>query len=97
MRFIELDARKWRTVSDLYDALFIGIEAPTWHSRNLNALVDAMIFERIGVNAIDPPYTIRIVGTVALSSELKKEIEFTADAIRKVRRTDAYVEFEIAP
>ena len=93
MRFIELDASEWRTVLDFYNALLAALGAPNWYGRSLNALVDSMIFG--GINAIDPPYTVRIVGTAHLPSELKSEIDYTVDAIRKVRRTDAYVEFQI--
>ena len=52
MRIIELDATKWKTYDDFYNAPLPSIGAPKWHGQNLNALVDSMIWG--GINAVDP-------------------------------------------
>jgi len=72
MRVIELDATQWKSVGDFYDALLVAIEAPKEHGRNLNALVDSMIWG--GINALEPPYTIRISGAAMLPKDVRDEI-----------------------
>ena len=42
VRVIKLDAAKWRSIADFYDAILAALEAPHWHGRNVNALVDSM-------------------------------------------------------
>lgn len=73
MRIIELDATKWKRVPDFYDALLAAIGAPKSHGRNANALIDSMIWG--GINAVEPPYTIRISGTAILPKDLREHVE----------------------
>jgi RNAse (barnase) inhibitor barstar len=73
MQIIELDATKWKTVDDFYDALLASIGAPEWHGRNLNALLDSMIWG--GINALKPPYTIKIWGLANLPKDVRNEVE----------------------
>ncbi|MBC9884143.1 barstar family protein, partial [Bradyrhizobium sp. INPA01-394B] len=44
--------RRWR---DFYDALLAALGAPEGHGRNLNALIDSMVWA--GMNAVEAPYT----------------------------------------
>ncbi|WP_436216152.1 barstar family protein [Bradyrhizobium sp. LjRoot220] len=44
MQIIELNAENWRTWRDLYDALLTALGAPEGHGRNLNALIDSMVW-----------------------------------------------------
>jgi RNAse (barnase) inhibitor barstar len=60
MRWIELDGGSWTTALDFYTALLGALGAPKGHGRNINALIDSMIWG--GMNAVEPPYTIRIRG-----------------------------------
>lgn len=83
MRIIDLDATKWKTYDDFYDALLPSIEAPKAHGRNLNALVDSMIWG--GVNAIEPPYTIRISGAATLPKDVRDHVEMAKRALAKGR------------
>lgn len=53
MRVIELNAMKWKTVIDFYDALLAAIGAPAWHSKSPDALIDSMVWG--GMNAAEPP------------------------------------------
>ena len=53
MRIVELDAQEWKTALDFYSAVLAAIGGPSFHRRNLKALVDSMIWGRI--NAIEPP------------------------------------------
>ena len=72
MRIIELDGTKWKTVVDFYDALLSSIGAPKWHGKSPDALIDSMIWG--GINAVEPPYTIRISGLSAAPQELRDHV-----------------------
>src|SRR5579859_7937376 len=83
MHHIELDATKWKTVSDFYDALLSALGSPEWHGRNINALVDSMIFG--GINEISPPYTIRISGISRAPKDVRNHIELAEKSILEAR------------
>jgi hypothetical protein len=83
VREIELDASSWLTVHDFYDALLAVLEAPEWHGRNLNALIDSMIWG--GINTLKPPYRIKIVGSRCLPNDLKHNLTTAIQAIVKGR------------
>ena len=55
---VDLVAAEWVTALDFYEALLAALGAPEWHGRNVNALMDSMIFG--GINKIDPPMVVRI-------------------------------------
>jgi hypothetical protein len=74
-----LDASSWKTVSDFYDALLLAVGAPAWHGRNINALIDSMVFG--GINAVEPPYEVRIINTAELSEPINTEVMLVANAI----------------
>lgn len=100
MQTIDLDASKWKTYGDFYDALLPAIGAPKWHGQNLNALVDSMIWG--GINAVEPPYTIKISGAAVLPKAIKDHIETAKRALadaridyRKLRGGDVGVAIEI--
>lgn len=100
MREINLDASKWTTLLDFYDALFDALGAPDWHGRSINALIDSMIWG--GINRIEPPYLIRVRGTAHVPSALQDQIERARDyllearaEIRARRGRDVGLNFEI--
>jgi hypothetical protein len=102
MRIIELDAPNWRTPLDFYNALLVALGAPYWHGRSLDAVIDSMIWGQI--NAVEPPYTIRILGTQELTEDVRDELEAVKLALEEARgefRTrrghDAEIAFEITP
>ena len=99
MRVIELNAAKWRSKLDFYDALLNAIGAPPGHGHSANALVDSMIWG--GMNAVEPPYTVRIVGTAKLPDDIRNTIELVKQDLtdaraefRRVRGEDVEVQFE---
>ena len=47
MRVITLDAINWKNILDFYVDLLAALEAPAWHGRSINALIDSMIWGRI--------------------------------------------------
>ncbi len=79
MRIIELDATKWKTVLDFYHALLASIGAPAWHGMSPDALVDSMIWG--GINAVEPPYTIRISGLSTAPKEVRDHVELVKDVL----------------
>jgi hypothetical protein len=88
MREFELDATNWTTVHDFYDALFSAIGAPEWHGRNINALIDSMIWG--GINKVDPPYIIHIKGVGQLSKGVRDHIELAKNALQ-----EAHADFRV--
>ena len=102
MRTIELDATKWKTYDDFYNALLPSVGAPKWHGENLNALVDSMIWG--GINALEPPYTIRVSGSTMLPKHIRDHLERAKWALEEGRKDyqeqeggDVEVAIEIAP
>ncbi|MBC9878971.1 barstar family protein [Bradyrhizobium sp. INPA01-394B] len=100
MRIIELNASSWRTWRDFYDALLAALGAPEGHGRNLNALIDSMVWA--GMNAVEAPYTFRISGGEELSRDMIAEIDEISRAIaaaceerRALGRGDVEIGFEI--
>ena len=83
MRVIDLDAGGWRTVPDFYDALLEALGAPAWHGRSIDALLDSMIWG--GINAVEPPYTIRIQHIAAAPKDVADKIELVKQAITQAR------------
>lgn len=73
MRIISLDATSWKAVSDFYTALFDALGASQKHGRNPNALLDVLLWYP-DLNEVQPPYTIRILGTAGLSKDVRDEI-----------------------
>jgi hypothetical protein len=79
MRTIELDATKWKTVLDFYDALLGAIGAPKWHGKSPDGLVDSMIWG--GINAVEPPYTVRISGLSTAPKEVRDHVDLVKDVL----------------
>jgi hypothetical protein len=79
MRIINLDATNWKTVSDFYDALLTSVGAPQWHGKSPNALIDSMIWG--GINAVEPPYTVRVAGLSAAPKEVRDHVELVSSAL----------------
>ena len=102
MKVIELNATEWKTYDYFYNALLPSVGAPTWHGQNLNALVDSMIWG--GINALEPPYTIKIVGTKMLAGHIRNHVETARRALaearadyQKLRGGDVEVAIEVEP
>ena len=83
MKAIELRAQGWNTAVDFYDALLAAIGAPAWHGKNVNALVDSMIWG--GINSVEPPYEVRFCGVWNLASDIRREIEWAEQGIERAR------------
>lgn len=72
MKMNRISARDWTGIGDFYEAMLIAIEAPGWHGRNTNALIDSMIYGEI--NGLSPPYKITITDSDSLTSSLRNQI-----------------------
>jgi hypothetical protein len=83
VRIIELDATKWRTVMDFYDSLLAAVGAPKWHGQSPDALLDSMIWG--GINAVEPPYTIKVLGVAKLPKDVLDHVELVKRALAKAR------------
>ena len=92
MNLVQLDASHWKTGLDFHEALLAALGAPSWHGRNINALIDSMIYG--GINTIGPPLTIRVTGTANLPDDAKNELIFTILAFGSAQGTDKDVDFQ---
>lgn len=72
VRCITLDASKWITRLDVYEALLSALGSPDGHGRNINALIDSMVYGHI--NEIDAPYKIVVTCTKTISPEAASEL-----------------------
>ncbi len=79
MQTLNLDASEWTDITVFYDALLYALDAPFWHGRNINALIDSMVWGDI--NGIEPPYKICISNFQKASAEVREEIEALAKDI----------------
>ena len=102
MRLIELDATKWKKVLDFYADILRALEAPEGHGESIDGLIDSMIYGRI--NAVEPPYVVRVLDANSLPKEVRKHIETVKVALgearvqlRKWHKRDVDVSFEIRP
>lgn len=102
MRIIELDATKWKDGLDFYADLLRALGAPEWHSESVDALIDSMICG--GINAVEPPYIVRVLSADSLPKEIREHIETVKMALGKARvlhrrwqKRDVDVCFEITP
>jgi hypothetical protein len=87
-------------VNDFYDALLAAVGAPKEHGRSPDALIDSMVWG--GMNAVEPPYTIRISGAATLPKDVRDRVETAKRALaegrmdyQKLRGGDVEVEIEI--
>lgn len=87
MRIIELDASGWNTSNDFVSALKIAIGAPDWHGSSVNAFVDSM--GTGGINAVEPPYVVRVVNARHLGQDVIELIAAISSAVEKRRLYEA--------
>lgn len=102
MRVIELDASRWKSILDFYDALLPKLGAPVWHGRSLDALIDSVIWG--GINALEPPFTIRVWHLAAAPETVRDAVDLTMHALAEARTefrarngSDVNVELQIVP
>ena len=79
MTIVELNAFRWTEPEDFYSALLAGLGAPDWHGRNINALVDSMIYGEI--NAIEQPLRVIIRGLEGANRQAREELREVVDAL----------------
>lgn len=87
MRIIELDAREWKTSGDFIEALKKAIGAPDWHGSSVNAFVDSM--GTGDINAVEPPYIVRVVNTSNMRRDMIELIEAISSAVARRRSYEA--------
>jgi RNAse (barnase) inhibitor barstar len=92
MNVIDLDANDWKTALDFYEAILAAIGAPRWHGRNVNALIDSMIYG--GISELEPPFTVRITNTENLPDDAREELVIVILAMAQQQGTDNIVQFQ---
>jgi hypothetical protein len=84
MRTIELDASSWETPLDFICSLQAAIGAPKGHGSNIDAFVDSMIWG--GMNRVEPPYEVCVVGGERMPKALRDYIDPVASALASGRK-----------
>jgi RNAse (barnase) inhibitor barstar len=99
MMLVELDAARWKTQSDLYDALATGILAPPGHGRGATEIVDSLVHG--GMGTIEPPLRIRIRNLHRASRAVVEEVLSLRDRLqqacdgRRMQGVEAEIDVEI--
>ena len=84
----DIDASSWKERINLYEAILPVLDAPEWHGKNMNALLESIIWGEI--NAVDPPFTLRIRGTANLPAGVAEELGWLKEGVE-----DGREEFEV--
>ena len=99
-KIINIDASSWTSSHDLYDGILPLLGAPVWHGKNMNALTESIVWGEI--NAVEPPYTLRVQGTADLPAGiaeelgwLKEGVENAREAFKAIKGYDIDVEVEL--
>ena len=73
MREITVDVSACSSTQDFYALLLVGLGAPAWHGKNLDALWDTISSDDI--NDVRAPFTVRFINVQNAQSELKSLVE----------------------
>ena len=92
-RAIILDGQDWQTTSDFIEAVLAGVDAPSWHGRNYNALRDSFVAGSI--NGIEPPYDFIIKLPERPTPEVLDAVAYFADRISEWRGEGALLSVSI--
>jgi RNAse (barnase) inhibitor barstar len=93
MRELLLDARRWRTPDDVYDAFFQAVGAPDWHGRNFNALNDSIATGSI--NQIEVPYRLVVLNYQEVARDAIPIAENFFSLIRELKAKGVPVAVEV--
>jgi len=85
-----LDAGRWQSSDDVYQAFLSAIGAPSWHGRNFDALIDSIATGAI--NKTEVPYRITIRNTDILGNDVASFVQDFADLIRRLQGNGCPVE-----
>ena len=83
MKTINLKASAWSGILDFYEELLEALDAPFWHGRSIDALIDSMVWG--GVSGVEPPYIVRIIGLHEAPQEIQHEIQLIKECIDEAR------------
>ena len=81
MQRLEIDASGWVTALDFYQAILDALGAPEWHGRNINVLIDSVIYGDI--NAVEPPFRLEVAGISHSKSEALAELRDAFQALEE--------------
>ena len=82
MKEIRLDASKWKTEDDFYNALLPALGAPAWHGHNLDALNDSIGGDEI--NDVRLPFRVLLVETDTIPAGLRSYLKKFAELISEL-------------
>ena len=98
----DIDATKWTSISDFYGALLAALGAPEGYARNINALLEWMLWDER--EETKPPYSVRIIGSANLPKDVRDEVEYVQQAVARAcaefrwrKGRDVVIRFETYP
>ena len=91
---IVLDGRDWQTEADFIEAVLAGVDAPSWHGRNYNALRDSFVTGSI--NGFEPPYDFIIRPPTPPTPEITDAISYFVARIADWRAEGAQLSVRVA-
>lgn len=93
MKTVTLDLAKIKTVDHFYDAYFAAVQAPRWHGKNLDALIDSASTGNI--NKIDVPYSFEIRNASEVTEEVATFLESFMNVVLAVKRRGDAIELHL--
>jgi RNAse (barnase) inhibitor barstar len=85
-----LNGAEWVGRDDVYESFFRAVGAPSWHGRNLNALIDSI--ETGQINAIEVPYRVVIQNYSRIGPDAGKMASDFVDLLREMAARGCPVE-----
>ncbi len=82
---------------EFYAQVLPQVGAPAWHGNNLDALADSIAVG--GINRVEPPYRIEVIGTARVHPGLRAFSQDVASVLRDAaeRRPGIELRFDAAP
>jgi RNAse (barnase) inhibitor barstar len=93
MKEVVLDATRWSTKDDIYDAFFRAVGAPEWHGRNLDALRDSIAGGSI--NQLEVPYRLVVRNYNRIAGDAKRMADDFIDLIHELGAEGCSVQIRV--
>lgn len=91
---IALNGSSWRTEADFIEGVLAGVQAPSWHGRNYNALRDSLVVG--GINGIEPPYDFILRMPTSPTPEVEDAVRYFMDRVSDWRAEGAPLSARLA-
>jgi RNAse (barnase) inhibitor barstar len=93
MRELILDGSTWQSRDDVYESFFKAVQAPQWHGRNFDALIDSI--EHGDINGIEVPYKLTIKHSDSIGEGARKMADDFVELIHEIAARGCPVEIVV--